>query len=467
MAYPTLLTVLNAVPAEQQFQGPYVFAGVRFFFGFRFTDGKITVARSADFGVTWSEADAANARAHGSGGSLTLGTLATAADSAYPATPKIYVVYQFTDDLFRLATFDVSTETWDAGDIQSTLGYDAGAPSPNTNDNSWFIAHRAADNNVVLFVSSVHELVVTTNTWRCQYALCDLTGAAWSAYTQVGTAGGDRRNYWSNACIAGTGGLTHFFFRKSADQSIVDNHVAFLHVSLTSGGALSANQVLIPEAAGLNANLRRTSSPISRTESGSLVIYLPYRFIDNTGLNSQVRLFKGLSAAVPAWTDVLLFTTPITLIFGLPNPAVGPFCLFDDNATLHGMWGLTPFDGGGNPISTEIRQSLSADGVTWPADTLFYTGPVGTAIVGSNVGGAQVGSFGFAAEFGDGIADDILDYWDSAGPSDLEIVCNSPPVGKVGIPYSHTFPASGGTPPYTFSLFAGALPPGLSWKSVV
>ncbi len=44
----------------------------------------------------------------------------------------------------------------------------------------------------------------------------------------------------------------------------------------------------------------------------------------------------------------------------------------------------------------------------------------------------------------------------------LGIICDSPPQGSVGVAYSHTFPAGSGDPPYTFSITAGSLPPGLS-----
>jgi large repetitive protein len=40
--------------------------------------------------------------------------------------------------------------------------------------------------------------------------------------------------------------------------------------------------------------------------------------------------------------------------------------------------------------------------------------------------------------------------------------CNNPPNGTIGVPYSHTILASGGSPPYSFMLTGGALPGGLS-----
>lgn len=44
----------------------------------------------------------------------------------------------------------------------------------------------------------------------------------------------------------------------------------------------------------------------------------------------------------------------------------------------------------------------------------------------------------------------------------LGVTCDNPPAGSVGVAYTHTFPAGGGFTPYTFSISAGALPPGLS-----
>jgi hypothetical protein len=44
----------------------------------------------------------------------------------------------------------------------------------------------------------------------------------------------------------------------------------------------------------------------------------------------------------------------------------------------------------------------------------------------------------------------------------LGLSCGNPPVANIGSPYSHAFPWGGGDPPVTFSIVAGALPPGLT-----
>ena len=44
----------------------------------------------------------------------------------------------------------------------------------------------------------------------------------------------------------------------------------------------------------------------------------------------------------------------------------------------------------------------------------------------------------------------------------LAIICDSPPTAFVDEAYSHAFPASGGTEPYTFDISIGTLPAGLT-----
>lgn len=47
----------------------------------------------------------------------------------------------------------------------------------------------------------------------------------------------------------------------------------------------------------------------------------------------------------------------------------------------------------------------------------------------------------------------------------LTLACGSATTGQVGVPYSSSLVATGGVPPYTFSIISGALPPGLTLNS--
>ncbi len=58
---------------------------------------------------------------------------------------------------------------------------------------------------------------------------------------------------------------------------------------------------------------------------------------------------------------------------------------------------------------------------------------------------------------------DVSITWSVIGA--LSVVNPVPPNATLGQAYSHQFSAIGGTPPYTWSIAAGSLPPGLSLSS--
>jgi large repetitive protein len=69
-------------------------------------------------------------------------------------------------------------------------------------------------------------------------------------------------------------------------------------------------------------------------------------------------------------------------------------------------------------------------------------------------------SFIFAGTLQNGTAKVTQSYLIAA--VGLGINCGNPPAGQLGIAYTHTFPAGGGASPFTFSIIAGSLPPGLT-----
>lgn len=64
------------------------------------------------------------------------------------------------------------------------------------------------------------------------------------------------------------------------------------------------------------------------------------------------------------------------------------------------------------------------------------------------------------------LADYAVNMGPGCGSLDLSVSCGNPPQGKILVPYGpQQIPATGGVPPYTFAIIAGALPPGLTMTS--
>ncbi len=124
----------------------------------------------------------------------------------------------------------------------------------------------------------------------------------------------------------------------------------------------------------------------------------------------------------------------------------------------------------GIPVTARYSFTLAAEGGTLPYTWSVIAGalPPGfwmTPSTGTSSGvPAQVGTFNFTAQVTDSVgATASRAFALPITPPPLAIITSSPlPTGTVGIAYSVTLGATGGLPRYSWSVSAGALPPGLA-----
>lgn len=126
-------------------------------------------------------------------------------------------------------------------------------------------------------------------------------------------------------------------------------------------------------------------------------------------------------------------------------------------------------DGMTSQYSTVYRTSSVAG--TWSGTEIAHTGPIPSSSCSIYPRLLTDGGIGIIAPYVDpvvfvsptpGAKYDALVVLYLRPDAPLSIDCDNPPSGQVGVPYTHTFPATGGTPPYTFEISAGSFPDGLS-----
>src|SRR2546425_808385 len=117
-------------------------------------------------------------------------------------------------------------------------------------------------------------------------------------------------------------------------------------------------------------------------------------------------------------------------------------------------------------VGVAYSTTFSATGGTPPYTWSLTTGslPPGLALSTSGtVSGmpTAVGSYSFTIQAADSVGQKASQAF-AVSIASLLITTTSLPSGTVGVAYSATLSATGGTPPYTWSLTTGSLPPGLA-----
>ncbi len=122
-------------------------------------------------------------------------------------------------------------------------------------------------------------------------------------------------------------------------------------------------------------------------------------------------------------------------------------------------------------VGNVFGMNLTASGGTFPYTFSVLTGALPSGVIlqpGGNLTGnpTTAGNYNFTVQATDangctGTRDYTMAVNNDTCPT-ITVNPSSFPAGTIGAVYNQNFSASGGSAPYTFSVFAGALPPGLS-----
>jgi hypothetical protein len=191
-----------------------------------------------------------------------------------------------------------------------------------------------------------------------------------------------------------------------------------------------------------------------------------------------------LAGAAAANTTPSANCTPFPAIFtsgvGGPTPvSCPPFTVPGATLTAVTLTFVGDYQFGTTATNTVQITFLPAGpaGVTWsPASvTLTDTGGAssGTEPMGTSNAASGISTAAFAAAFNVNVSSVVTQggVADSSGAVSVVYTYNPPPAlvvtcpattGTVGTPYSSALVATGGVPPYTYSITGGSLPPGLT-----
>jgi hypothetical protein len=254
-----------------------------------------------------------------------------------------------------------------------------------------------------------------------------------------------------------TGTITPTLNISAGDNTIVDNGLSISPTSLPNGTAGSAYNQTVTVSGGVapyswDIPTATTVDGISISSSGGTLtvagtpttdgsVTIPYTITDSSQ-GGVITLSGSLGFTVSKIAGNLALSTSV-----LPNGTVGT--AYSQTITVSG--GTAPYTWTANYQTLNGLVYNSSGNSFTISGTPTFSGSMNIAITvtDSSVGGAKTvtGNYGFSIAAG--------------AVASLVISTTSLPAGVVGTSYAAAVSASGGTPPYTYSITSGALPPGL------
>lgn len=258
---------------------------------------------------------------------------------------------------------------------------------------------------------------------------------------QVAFGAGEQRSYTPCNMVAGDGGRIHLFAIGSnwtfpgafGARQLYQNTMS---AQVLVGAQLVTNNI-IPSPA--NGGSQFVSSAVTRPNGGATELLVGY-LRPATGNKNSYTAFPAIARANSADTPVWATENVNSDAAKVSTSQFAGVPIMVEGSDLTVAWsGLDNLGTGASYVYYSVNT-----GSGWGAAVLLYTDPTGN--IGSDeLNGLALNSWGVT--FADnGPAEGEMDYFEFSSSTPLTIDCDNPPNGTVGQAYSHTFPASGGTP---------------------
>lgn len=317
---------------------------------------------------------------------------------------------------------------------------------------------RTSDNHLICFYSRNSG----GGNSRARCAIYDITGATWGSPFDYATdmpAGGSTQN--ETIIPDPSNNLVHVFYSDNVGGN-------FSYRQITSAGALGSITAF-PSGWNIHVGFLNQGRAFGAGYLKSGVLTVPVFTVDPITDIQSLAVITGTPSSAPSFSISAPIETAATSTEGWDQ---GQAIAYQVGSVQHVLY----FAGDGLGNLYNLVKLASNSGSGWTT-TEIYDATVDPN-AGKNIhnnqwlnaisggpdptGGSQFQIATWLTLAGQAFQNTAELSTQFTGSSSLTLNCGSPPNGQVGAHYSSALIASGGTPPYTFALSSGSLPPGLS-----